>query len=83
MLRVALYGKLVDLAEEAAFTVPLSAPEMAVADVIALIAEIRPVLADELKKKSTRIVVNDVLDPENAVLREGDEIAFLPPVSGG
>jgi molybdopterin converting factor subunit 1 len=32
---------------------------------------------------SVRIAVNAELRPDNAPLAEGDEIAFLPPMSGG
>jgi molybdopterin converting factor small subunit len=39
----------------------------------------RPELLDE----SVRIVVNDEIIPGNRILDEGDEVAFLPPMSGG
>ena len=32
---------------------------------------------------SVRIAVNSVLHPGNPALADGDEIAFLPPTSGG
>ncbi|HEX9933274.1 MAG TPA: molybdopterin converting factor subunit 1 [Allosphingosinicella sp.] len=36
-----------------------------------------------LREPSVRIAVNSSLHPGNAPLAEGDEIAFLPPMSGG
>ena len=36
-----------------------------------------------LREASVRIAVNAELHPGNARLADGDEIAFLPPMSGG
>ena len=36
-----------------------------------------------LREASVRIAVNAELTPGNARVAEGDEIAFLPPMSGG
>jgi molybdopterin converting factor subunit 1 len=36
-----------------------------------------------LRERSVRIAVNAELHPGRARLEESDEIAFLPPVSGG
>ena len=37
----------------------------------------------ELLDTSVRIAVNDEIVPGNRPLDEGDEVAFLPPMSGG
>jgi molybdopterin converting factor subunit 1 len=37
----------------------------------------------ELLDTSIRIAVNDEIAPGNRPLDEGDEVAFLPPMSGG
>jgi molybdopterin converting factor small subunit len=37
----------------------------------------------ELLDASVRIAVNDEMILGNRVLDEGDEVAFLPPMSGG
>ena len=37
----------------------------------------------ELLDRSIRIAVNDEIVPGNRPLDEGDEVAFLPPMSGG
>lgn len=33
--------------------------------------------------KAVRMAVNQVMCPEEALLAEGDEVAFFPPVTGG
>ena len=35
------------------------------------------------RKKSVRIAINQTLSSWNAPLNEGDELAFLPPITGG
>jgi molybdopterin synthase sulfur carrier subunit len=42
-----------------------------------------PALRAALRDPSVRIVVNDTMVRENAPIAPGDEIAFMPPVSGG
>jgi molybdopterin synthase sulfur carrier subunit len=37
----------------------------------------------ELLDPSVRVAVNDEMLPGNRTLAEGDEVAFLPPMSGG
>jgi molybdopterin synthase sulfur carrier subunit len=41
------------------------------------------VLVDELRSGRVRVAVNQELIRGDAPIREGDEIAFIPPVSGG
>jgi molybdopterin synthase sulfur carrier subunit len=40
-------------------------------------------LFEQLSHRSIRVAVNKVLLPGNAPIADGDEIAFLPPMSGG
>ena len=51
----------------------------------AVLASLTPELAVALLGERVRIALNGVLIAElgGIVLREGDELAFLPPVSGG
>ena len=37
----------------------------------------------ELKKEIFRVVVNQEICDDSYIIKEGDEIAFLPPISGG
>jgi molybdopterin converting factor subunit 1 len=47
------------------------------------LANDNPALLDELRSGRVRVAVNQELIRRDAPIREGDEIAFLPPVSGG
>ena len=49
--------------------------------VATLIAGFEPELADALRSDKVRVAVNGVLGA--SALVDGDEVAFLPPVSGG
>ena len=51
----------------------------------AVLASLTPDLAVALLGERVRMALNGVLIAERGgiVLREGDELAFLPPVSGG
>ena len=40
-------------------------------------------LAVELEKEGNRVAVNKTIISENASLKDGDEIAFMSPLSGG
>ncbi|PKB25969.1 molybdopterin synthase subunit MoaD [Novosphingobium kunmingense] len=78
MARLVFLGRLADLAgagERAVEPGPL-------AEVLALLP---PDLAIALLDERVRIALNGELvgGPESIVLRPGDELAFLPPVSGG
>ena len=74
-LKVLFLGRLQDVA---------GAAERAVgyrADVAALIDSFEVELSAALRSDKVRVAVNGALG--GTVLREGDEVAFLPPVSGG
>lgn len=47
------------------------------------VAYSNPVLAKELAKPSVRAVINREMVLPGAVVRDDNEVAFLPPVSGG
>ena len=74
-LKVLFLGRLQDVAEGAERTVGYRA------DVAALIDSFEAELAAALRSEKVRVAVNGALG--ETVLREGDEVAFLPPVSGG
>lgn len=78
-LRLVFMGRLEDAA---------GAPERQIAPVVSfaeVIAGLEPELAVALKPERIRVAVNGMLIADRAglVLRDGDELAFLPPVSGG
>ena len=76
--RLVFLGRLEDVA---------GAPERAVAPgpLEAILAALDPALAVELLGDRVRIALNGRLlsDHGGVVLVDGDELAFLPPVSGG
>lgn len=74
-LRVLFLGRLQDAAGGGEREVP------AHRTVAALVASFEPGLAAALRSDKVRVAVNGVLGATD--LGEGDEVAFLPPVSGG
>ena len=68
-------GRLQDAAGAGERTVP------AQSTVAALIDSFEPALAEALRSDKVRVAVNGVLGATD--LADGDEVAFLPPVSGG
>ncbi len=85
MARMVFLGRLADVAgkgeAEFGFSSPLDWP-----DVIAWLEDaFSATLADSVRDPRTRLAINgEVLaDRESLVLNIGDELAFLPPVSGG
>ena len=49
----------------------------------ALLAKGDPALGEALSGKGVQVAINKAITREDAALGPGDEIAFLPPMSGG
>jgi molybdopterin synthase sulfur carrier subunit len=79
LLRLLFLGRLQDLAGAAERQVAA----LAGGTVADLIASLEPQLADELASERVRVAVNGTLASRACAIADGDEIAFLPPVSGG
>lgn len=79
MIRLVFLGKLADLA--GGETRDLPGPR----NWLELLADLPAPLAEALASDSTKVAVNGALAADKAaiVATAGDEIAFLPPVSGG
>lgn len=79
MITVVLLGKLADIGGAASLS--LAAP----LDWAGLRAALPPALAEALDDPRTRVAINGALLPTKTELQAnaGDEIALLPPVSGG
>ena len=77
--RLVFLGRLDDAAGAAEREV---APAATLAEVL---AALDPLLAEALCAANVRLAVNGVLVADRAAvaLADGDELAFLPPVSGG
>jgi molybdopterin synthase sulfur carrier subunit len=78
-LDLVFLGRLEDLAGSGTRSVPL----MHCIDEV--IGSLEPELGQALKAPKVKLAVNGILvqDHDAPVLKDGDEIAFLPPVSGG
>ena len=81
-VRILLFGHYKDAAPAADGPFPLELPERAtVADAARLLAERDERLAHLLAR--TRVAVGAEFARPETPLSEGDEVAFLPPMSGG
>ncbi|MBU7581022.1 MAG: MoaD/ThiS family protein [Porphyrobacter sp.] len=83
MATIVLLGKLADLADAPSIALPL--PRSAGLDWEGLKAALPTPLAEALDDPRVRVAVNGALLPDKMKLQAnaGDEIALLPPVSGG
>jgi molybdopterin synthase sulfur carrier subunit len=82
-IRVRYFARIRDLlgaAEE------IFEPGPAMADagaLLALLSERAPAVASVLSHPSVRVEVNGVIGGRDATIADGDEVAVLPPFSGG
>ncbi|SFF75196.1 molybdopterin synthase sulfur carrier subunit [Novosphingobium sp. CF614] len=78
-IKLVFLGRIEDVAGAGELTVPFAA------SIEAVLADLEPELARALREPRVKLAVNGILlrDTDAPVLRHGDEIAFLPPVSGG
>ena len=83
MTQLLFFGKLGDLAGGRMRDIALPETKTTVAQLIATIDEGDPTLGSALRDASVRIVVNEKFCPADTVVDANDEVAFLPPVSGG
>jgi molybdopterin synthase sulfur carrier subunit len=79
--KVLMLGRLRDVAGWRERT--LDAPPATLSALRALLAKEDPALGEALAGKGVQAAVNKALTREDAAIGPGDEIAFLPPMSGG
>lgn len=80
MAKLVFMGRLEDLAGAPDLSCPLAGPTV-LADLLAMLA---PPLAEALTGPKVRLALNGTIaDPAGLMVADGDELAFLPPVSGG
>ena len=78
-INLVFLGRLEDVAGESTLAVPLAQ------SIDAVLEGLSPDLAEALRGPRVKLAVNGILlqDTDAPVLKDGDEVAFLPPVSGG
>ena len=80
MARFVFLGRLEDLAGAPELTLPLAVPTP-LSDALGRLA---PELVSAVTGPKVRVAVNGALvSSDGAMIEDADEVAFLPPVSGG
>ena len=83
MVTIKLFGMLKSLARnQADLSVPLNGGRK-VADLVGLLHQNYPDIAELVHKKKVLISVNQEIAHPDTVINEGDEVALLPPFAGG
>jgi len=77
------FGKLSDFAGAKTRSMEIAPSDSTVHDLINAIKDTDPILGDALDQASVRFVVNQEIVEKTMIVTQDDEIAFLPPVSGG
>lgn len=81
MIEILFFGRLGDASETLRIEIP---DELSDTDgLTAWLSEQNIALGTELAKAGNRIAVNKVIITENSPLNDGDEIAYMSPLSGG
>ena len=84
MVRLVFLGKLGDAAPADLAEVALPGDVRTLSDLREWVGRAAPHLGRVLAATPTRLVLNQVVAHDmSATVRDGDEIAFLPPMSGG
>lgn len=83
MARLLFFGKLADIAGARMRDYSLAGEGHSLADLIAALSADEPALGAALVDLKVRYLVNEEMARDDMVLSDQDEIAFLPPVSGG
>ena len=86
MIRIVYLGKLADVAGKSQSEFVSSSGDLDWPDILALLDDhVCQGLADAVRDERVKVALNGAVltDREGLVARHGDEVAFLPPVSGG
>lgn len=82
MAKLLFFGRLGDLAGGIERSVPLSEPHQ-VSALIGVLEVGDRLLGSALVDPKVRYALNGAIVGPNALVQDSDELAFLPPVSGG
>lgn len=83
MARLLFFGRLSDLAGGRVKDFGLPAGCREISSLINVLTAADQVLGEALNEPSVRIAVNEKMAARDAAISDSDEIAFLPPASGG
>ncbi len=83
MAQLLFFGKLGDVAGERARDWPLASDVQTIEQLLEQIEKTDPPLGAALAGMPLQVIVNEQIVPVTHVISNTDEIAFLPPVSGG
>jgi molybdopterin synthase sulfur carrier subunit len=83
VLKVLLFGRLGDVAGDTELGIPWDESLATIETVREQLLTKIPELADALGEKRTLVAVNQQICGSDTELSDGDEIAFMPPVTGG
>jgi len=81
-MKVQFFGRMAErIGREADVALPSGG--CSVADLRRRLAELHPHAEAELLAPSLRACVDDAIAGDDRIVREGSEVAFFPPLSGG
>ena len=84
MVRLVFLGKLGDAAPADLAEIALPQEVRTLADLRDWVARTAPLLGRAMAATSTRMILNQAVAHDmSAAISDGDEIAFMPPMSGG
>ncbi len=83
MIRVLFFGRFGDLAGSGQREMELSPAVSDIAGLADAIGSSDPALGEALLEPRVMVSVNQTLVDWHTVIGDGDEVAFLPPVTGG
>lgn len=81
--KILFFGRLRDFSKNIENEIPVSDEIKCVEDVILYLDTLNPHLGKELRKPFTLVSVNKNLVKTDFPIVGGEEVAFLPPVTGG
>ena len=81
--KILFFGRLRDFSKNIENEIPVSDEIKCVEDVILYLDTLNPHLGKELRKPFTLVSVNKNLVETDFPIVGGEEVAFLPPVTGG
>jgi molybdopterin converting factor small subunit len=83
MITIQLFGMTKVLAgNQAALSLALGDGNR-VKDMVDLLNRLHPPIGELLQKKKVLVSVNQEIAPDDLIIKDGDEVALLPPFAGG